>query len=322
MFKLVYVLVLILAVQGCSTLKPAQVQATEKYARVAIGVSKVPADLYARLYKLRNEAQTLQVSTFMATGTNSSESVDYLTKDFESQQSFLSLSRQYATAYRIVEQYGELVLSLVNPQYQKRFEESKVLWLSGFDKLLTKYNSLAQKQIPVALGTFTRTLVGEIGRVSYGRLQKKYLLQTLQMASEPLQRISEDYQAIDSIKIARELQALPKTLQSCYINFLDNARSLQNNGNDPYTLHTAYVPMYQGWLTELADVRVISEKELKAIKKLQSTYANLVAIVSGSTDAIHYAEIENLMLAYGELAEGYEFIDKRNQLLDTKSLLK
>ena len=96
---------------SCSTLKPAQINAVEKYAIVTKGISTIPSDIYFRVYQLRSQAQSIQLSGVIATNESERESIEALQTDFNDKFKFLDLVDSFSYAYRIVGKCADMVRS-------------------------------------------------------------------------------------------------------------------------------------------------------------------------------------------------------------------
>ncbi len=322
MLKNIFLLLLIVSFCSCSTLKKSQVQATENYAIATKGISRIPADIYLRIYQLKSESQSLQANTLLATNDNANESIEMLKTDYEESLKFIRLAEEYATAYMIVEQYADLVLSLVRQDYLKKFKKTKGLWQTSFDKMIRKYNSVSVTKIPSSVTSFTATVIQEIGNLSFGTLQKKYLRQAVHTAREPFENICEDFITLDSLKIKNELNNLPAYLDNNYSNFLENVRAYESQGNNPYDYFHSYSPVYTNWLRQLDEIKEISKNTLPAFRQLKTSYAALEEFVDGKGGKTQPIAIDSLMARYGQLVETYLKFENRKEKLNAERLLK
>src|SRR5690606_33275859 len=132
--------------------------------------------------------------------------------DFAERQQFIELVEAYATAYKIVEAYADLVLVLLDEKYLQEFKKAEPTWQLTFDKMIKQYNNASLTKISGSLSRFTAAVVQDIGRLKLKSLQKKYLKQALQEAQLPFIIICEDFIVLDSLKIAGELANMPSHL--------------------------------------------------------------------------------------------------------------
>ncbi len=322
LIKFIFAVSLSFSLLSCGNLHRGQIDATQKFAQVSSAVTKIPADIYYRIYLLRGDAQSLQLNTVVSTNDQVKESVLFLKKDFEEKMAFLALAEEYSAAYEIVEQYAHLVASLLDPAYQKHFAKTKVLWQVGFEKMLVKYNAASSNKIPGSVGAFTATLVQEIGKLKFGAIQKKYLRQALQTGYEPLTAICDDYLKLDSSKIQGELKVLPAYLENNFASFLENMRAYEKEGNNPYDYYATYSPIYHRWLGQLNDLNLISMKTNECFRHLKTSYKALLQLVESNGKNNNMPEIEGLLNAYGDLLSTYSFIDKRRDKLNAVNPLK
>jgi hypothetical protein len=138
----------VLLLFSCAGLKPSQINAVEKYTVVTKGISFIPPDVYNRVYHLRSQTQTLQLSGVVATNESAKESIEILQLDLSDKLKFLDMVDSFAYAYRIVGKYADLVHCLISESYLKDFTKNKKEWQSSFDGLVTTYNASCNKRIP------------------------------------------------------------------------------------------------------------------------------------------------------------------------------
>ena len=304
-----------LLLAGCGTLKNSQVAATEKFALATRGICRTPSDIYYRISFLKSESQNLQLSSILATNDSTNESLALLRQNFEEQCQFLALAEEYSTAYYIVEKYTDLVLSLLKTSYMNGFLKSRIGWQSSFDKLVYQYNAVSLNKIPSSLGNFTSTLLQQLGKMKLGALQKKYLVQAIQMAHEPFENICNDFITLDSLKLAGEIANLPAYLDHNYANFLENIRAYEASGNNPFFYYSSYTPIYNNWLNQVNEVKLLTTASMLAFRQLKVTYNELEAFVSGNGKDQDLPELEALIDRYEDLRESYrKFDNKRSKL--------
>lgn len=315
-------LLLLVVLSSCSTLKKSQIQATENYALATKGISRVPSDIYFRIYQLKSESQSLQANTLLAINDNANESIEILKNDYEESLKFVRLAEEYSTAYMIVEEYAGLVLSLIRQDYLNDFKKTRGVWQASFDKLIKRYNSVSVNKIPSSVGSFTASVIQAIGKLSFGSLQKKYLRQALHTAREPFENICQDFVTLDSLKIRSELNTLPAHLDNNYSNFLENVRAYETQGNNPFDYFHSYAPIYTNWLRQLDEIREISKYTLPAFRQLKVTYGALEEYVDGNGSTNQPVAIDSLMVLYSQLAGTYLKFENRKEKLTAARLLK
>ena len=113
---------------ACSPINKAQVTEATKFAQATKGISRLPADIYFRLYSLKAESQSLQVNSLISTNDDAAETISLLKSDFSERQQFIELAEEYSTAYKIVEEYANLVLSLLDEKQLQDFKKVEPTW--------------------------------------------------------------------------------------------------------------------------------------------------------------------------------------------------
>ena len=313
--KRILICIILLAALSCSSLKRSQIIATEKFALATKGISRTPTDIYFRISTIKSESQSLQLSSILATNDSSAESIRLLKENHEEQTAFLRLAEEYSTAYFIVEKYTDLVLSLLNTSYMNGFIKSKTGWQSSFDKLVTRYNAVSLNKIPSSVGSFTASVLQQLGKMRLGSLQKKYLLEAIRTAHEPFENICNDFITLDSLKIAGELSNLPAYIDNNYASFLENIRGYETGGNNPYFYYSSYNPIYNNWLNEMSEVKLLTRQSMAAFRQLRDSYSELENFVAGNGKEIELPQIDTLVQRYEDLKDTYRRFDyKRTKL--------
>lgn len=322
MIKVCYLIIVSAFFLGaCSPINKAQVTEATKFAQATKGISRLPADIYFRLYSLKAESQSLQVNSLISTNDNATESINLLKSDFAERQQFIELAEEYSTAYKIVEEYANLVLSLLDQKYLQEFKKAEPTWQLSFDKMIKQYNNASLTKISGSLSKFTASVIMDIGRLSLRSLQKKYLKQALQEAHKPFIIICEDFIVLDSLKIAGELANLPSHLDNNYANFLENIRAYELKGNNPYNNFSAYSPIYTRWLSQVEEIKLISKRAVVGFRELRDAYSPLQKFMEG-TGQRPVAEMEALMDQYEKINSTYNKLKNRQLKLSAVGLIK
>lgn len=300
---------------ACGGLQKSQVSATEKFAIATKGISRTPSDIYYRISFLKSESQSLQLSSILATNDSVNESLSLLRENFREQNEFLKIAEEYSTAYFIIEKYTDLVLSLLKTSYMNGFMQSKPGWQSSFDNLVASYNKVSLKKIPSSVGNFTAGLLQQIGKMKLGALQKRYLLEAITTAHEPFENICNDFITLDSLKITGEIQNLPAYIDNNYANFLENIRGYETGGNNPYYYFHSYSPIYNSWLRQVEEIKILTAESIIAFRQLKTTYNELENFVSGNGKQSELPELEELITRYEDLRDTYRKFDNRRSKL-------
>jgi hypothetical protein len=306
---------------SCTALKKTQIQAAENFAVATKGISRVPSDIYFRIYQLKSESQTLLLNTMLATNNDTKESIQLLKEDFQEKMQFLEIAEAYSAAYLIVEQYASLVLCLLDQSYQREFNKSKDTWQASFNGLVSRYNKVAIHKIPSSVNNVAAAIVKEIGELKIAQLQKKYLKEAIHVARVPFENICEDFIRLDSLKIKNELKNLPEYLDNNYANFLENVRAYENTGNNPYLFFRDYTPVYTSWLFQVNELAILSDKTLQAFRSLKNAYGDLEAYIHQSSPGTIPASIRHLMNDYSQLADSYRKFQVQQQKLNASTFL-
>ncbi|MGG9962518.1 hypothetical protein [Ferruginibacter sp. SUN106] len=272
---------------SCIGLKTSQLTAVEKYTIVTKGISVVPPDVYNRVYQLRSQTQTLQLSGVVATNESAKESIDALQADLSDKLKFLDMVDSFAYAYRIVGKYADLVHCLISESYLKDFTKNKKQWQSSFDGLVTTYNAACAKRIPQStrippsVGSIAANIINELGSAKIKSLQKKYLKNAVSTARKPFEGICDDFLNTDIPKIQKELEALPQFVNENYKDFLNNVKAYETKqGNNPYNYYKWYLPIYLNWQVQLRELSTLVNQLHICILSLRNSYGVLDNYIS------------------------------------------
>jgi len=299
-----------------------QVSTTKNFAIATKDISRIPSDIYFRIYQLKAESQTLQLNAILATNDSTKESIQFLKHDYDEKIKFLEIADGYSTSYQIVEKYASLVLCLLDDSYLKEFNKSKDAWQTNFTGLIQKYNQVAVTKIPPSIGSFTSSLINELGQLKIGQLQKKYLRNAIQVARVPFENICEDFILLDSLRLKSELSNLPDYLDNNYANFLENIRAYERQGNNPYNYYKEYSPIYSGWLSQINELNALSTAAVQAFRSLKEGFGKLEEYINESKPGPPPHEIAVLMKDYRALMETYGRFQRQREMLMASSLLK
>lgn len=267
---------------SCSALKPVQLNAVEKYTIATKGISAMPSDIYFRVYQLRSQAQSLQLSGIISTNQSERESIEALQLDFSDKFKFLDLVDSFSYAYKIVGNYAGLVHALISPSYLSEFTKDRKQWQSSFDGLVANYNTSCIKRvppsrpIPTSVGKIASAIINAMGSVKIKSLQKKYLKDAISTAREPFEGICDDFLSTDIPKIKRELQGLPSFIDENYKDFLNHEKFYESQqGNNPYNYYRFYLPVYANWQLQLKELNLLVDKLSVCIQSLRNGYGVL-----------------------------------------------
>lgn len=299
-----------------------QVSTTKNFAIATKDISRIPSDIYFRIYQLKAESQTLQLNAILATNDSAKESIQFLKHDYDEKIKFLEIADAYSTSYQIVEKYASLVLCLLDDSYLKEFNKSKDAWQTNFTGLIHKYNQVAVTKIPPSLGSFTSSIISEIGQLRIGQLQKKYLRNAIEVAHIPFENICEDFILLDSLRLKSELSNLPDYLDNNYANFLENIRAYERQGNNPYNYYKEYSPIYSGWLLQINELNALSSAAVQAFRSLKEGFGKLEEYINDSNPGPPPPAIAVLMKDHRALMETYGRFQRQREMLMASSLLK
>ena len=271
-----------LLLYSCAGLKPAQINAVEKYTIVTKGITAIPQEVYRRVYQLRSQSQSLQLSGVIATNEFAKESIEALQLDLNDKIKFINLVDSFAYAYKIVGKYADLVHSLLSQSYLKEFSKNKKEWQSSFDGLVKTYNTASVKRtppatkIPPSVGSVVANVINELGSAKIKSLQKKYLKQAISTAREPFEGICDDFLNTDMPKIRKELVELPSFINANYKDFLNNIKAYETKqGNNPYNYYKLYLPIYLNWQIQLSELNILVNQLEICIRSLRNSYGVL-----------------------------------------------
>jgi hypothetical protein len=251
---------------SCAGLKKSQVTAVEKFSHIAKGISAIPPDLYYRVYQLRAQTQTLQLSGVIATNQSAKESIEALQLDLNDKLKFLNMADSFGSAYKIMYMYTEMLQGIVTPGYLKDFSKNKKEWETSFNVLVKTY-STASGHMPAAtpfnksVGSITAAIIKAAGSAKIKSLQKKYLKTAITEAQEPFEAICGNFITIDIPRIKNELAALPSFINENYKDFLNNIQAYEiKQGNSPYNYYKHYLPVYLNWQLELKELNTLIQQ--------------------------------------------------------------
>ena len=307
---------------SCSGLTKTQTNTARSFAIATKDISRIPSDIYFRIYQLKSESQTLQLNAILATNDSAKESIQFLKHDYEEKLKFLEIAEAYSTSYQIVEKYASLVLCLLDDSYLKEFSKSKDAWQVSFTGLIHKYNQVAVTKIPPSVGNLTSSIINEIGQLRISQLQKKYLRNAIETARVPFENICEDFIMLDSLKLKSELANLPDYLDNNYANFLENIRAYERQGNNPYNYYKEYSPIYSGWLSQINELNALATAAVQAFRSLKDGFAKLEEYINDDKPGAPPQAIAVLMRDYSSLMDTYGRFQRQRQMLIASSLLK
>lgn len=307
---------------SCSGLTKTQTNTARSFAIATKDISRIPSDIYFRIYQLKSESQTLQLTAILATNDSAKESIQFLKNDYEEKLKFLEIAEAYSTSYQIVEKYASLVLCLLDDSYLREFSKSKDAWQTSFTGLVHKYNQVAVTKIPPSVGNLTSSIVNEIGKLRIAQLQKKYLRSAIETARVPFENICEDFILLDSLKLRSELANLPDYLDNNYANFLENIRAYEKQGNNPYNYYREYSPIYSGWLSQINELNALASAAVQAFRSLKEGFAKLEEYINDNKPGEPPPAMAALMKDYSLLMETYGRYERQRQMLAASSLLK
>ena len=299
-----------------------QTSTARNFAIATKDISKIPSDIYFRIYQLKSESQTLQLNALLATNDSAKQSIQFLKNDYAEKISFIEIADAYSTSYQIVEKYASLVLCLLDNSYLKDFTRNKDAWQTNFTGLIHKYNQVAVTKIPPSITNFTSSIISEIGQLRIAQLQKKYLRNAFEIAREPFENICEDFILLDSLKLKSELGNLPDYLDNNYADFLENIRAYERKGNNPYNYYKEYSPIYSGWLSQINELNALATAAVQAFRSLKEGFGKLEEYINESKPGPPPHAIAVLMKDYGELMETYGRFQRQREMLKAASLLK
>ncbi|HQW83431.1 MAG TPA: hypothetical protein PK987_03170 [Ferruginibacter sp.] len=321
--KLLAYLFAICLLFSCSTLKPEQLSAVEKYSIATKGISALPSDIYFRVYQLRSQAQSIQLSGIISTNQSERESVDALQLDFNDKFKFLDLVDSFSYAYKIVGNYAGMVHALISPTYLSEFTKDRKKWQTSFDGLVANYNTVCKKRmppskpIPTSVGIIASSIIKEMGSAKIKSLQKKYLKNAISAAREPFENICDDFLNTDIPKIKRELQGLPSFINENYKDFLNHVKYYETQqGNNPYNYYKYYLPVYANWQLQLKELNLLIDKLSVCILDLRNGYGVLENYINTENPASEIpVELQKLDNDYINLTETIaRFADARERL--------
>jgi hypothetical protein len=262
---------------SCAGLKPAQVTAIEKYSTVLKGLSASPPDIYNRVYQLRAQTQTLQLSSLIATNQSAKESIEALQLDLNDKLKFINMVDSFSAAYKIMGMYAQMLQAVVSPVYLKDFSKNKKEWETSFTVLAKTYYTTSG-HLPVAsplntsLGGITAAIIKSIGSVKIKTLQKKYLISAITAAQVSVKTICDDFITIDIPRIKSELSVLPSFINENYKDFLNNIQVYESKqGNNPYNYYKLYLPVYLNWQLELKELNTLLQQLDICFRSLRQT---------------------------------------------------
>ncbi len=310
---------------SCAGIKPSQKLAVEKYTAITKGISAIPPEVYNRVYQLRSQTQTLQLSGVIATNELASESIEALQQDLNEKLKFLDMVDSFAYAYQIVGKYADMVHCLVSESYLKEFTKNKKSWQISFNGLVSAYNAASAKRIPPptkipsSVGSIAADIINELGSAKIKSLQKKYLKAAISTAQKPFEGICDDFLNTDIPKIKKELDELPRFINENYKDFLNNLKAYETKqGNSPYNYYKMYLPIYLNWQVQLKELSTLVGQLQVCIQSLRNSYGELYNYISEANAAkeipVGIVQLENdyavLMATIAKFADARERLYK------------
>jgi hypothetical protein len=310
---------------SCAGLKPAQLKAIEQYTVATRDISRIPPDIYFRIYQLRSQAQTIQLSALITTNESVKESIDLLQLDFNDKMKFIELVDSFSYAYKIVEKYADLVHALMSESYLKEFNKNKKEWQGSFDGLVTKYNAASARRIPpptpipASVGSVAASIIREIGSMKIKSLQKKYLKNAISTARIPFEGICDDFLNNDIPKVQKELTELRFFIDENYKDFLNNIRAFERKqGDNPFNYYKFYLPVYAQWQLQIKEVETLVYQLSIAFRSLRNGYGVLETLISSKEIGENFpVELKKLNVDYSSLMETIDkFTEAREKLFN------
>lgn len=321
--KVLFCFLTICLLFSCSALKPSQLSAVEKYTIAAKGISTIPSDIYFRIYQLRSQAQSIQLSGIIATNQSEQESIEALQLDFSDKFKFLDLVDSFSYAYKIVGNYAGLIHALISTSYYNDFTKDSKQWQSSFDGLVTNYNTACTKRlppskpIPTSVGKILSNVISDMGSVKIKSMQKKYLKNVINAAREPFEDICDDFLNTDIPKLRMELQGLPSFINENYKDFLNHEKFYETQqGNNPYNYYRFYLPIYANWQLQLKELNLLVDKLSACMLSLRNGYGVLENYINTEKpDSKIPVELKKLDIDYVNLTETIaRFTDAKEKL--------
>ena len=266
---------------ACSGLKKSQVAVVEKFSGIAKGLSAAPADLYYRVYQLRAQTQTLQLSGVIATNESAKESIEVLQLALNDKLQFLDMVDSFGNAYKIMYLYSEMLQAVANPGYLKDFSKNKKEWETSFNVLVKTYNTAsghvaATTPLNNSLGSITAAIIKAAGSAKIKTLQKKYLKTALTHAQAPFEAICDNFINTGIPRIRNELAALPPFINENYKDFLNNLQAYETKqGNNPFNYYRHYLPVYLNWQLELKELNTLMQQLDSCFRSLRNACSML-----------------------------------------------
>ncbi len=321
--KTVVLATVVFQLLSCAGLRPAQLKAIDQYTVAAKDISRIPPDIYFRIYQLRSQAQTIQLSALITTNESAKESIDLLQLDFYDKMKFIELVDSFSYAYKIVEKYAHLVHALTSDSYLKEFNNNKKEWQGSFDGLVTRYNAASAKRIPpptpipASVGSIAANVIREIGSMKIKYLQKKYLKNAISTARIPFEGICDDFLNNDIPKVQKELTELRFFINENYKDFLNNVKAYERKqGDNPFNYYKFYLPVYAQWQLQIKELEALVLQLSTAFKSLRNGYSALETLISTKDRGTDIpAELKKLNLDYSLLMETIDkFTEAREKL--------
>jgi hypothetical protein len=273
-------LLLLIHLLACSGLKKSQVAVIDKFCNSAKALSAIPPELYYRIYQLRAQAQTLQLSGMIATNETAKESIEALQLDINDKMKMLDMADSFGKAYKIMYMYSEMLQAVANPVYLEAFAKNKNEWENSFSQLVKAYNTasgieIAEPRLNKLSGNVA-AIVEAAGSVRIKMLQKRYLKAAVDNAQAPFTAICDDFIHIDIPRISNEMKTMPAFINENYKDFLNNLQAYEiKQGNNPYNYYKYYLPVYINWQLELKQLNALVHQMNICFSSLKIAFQSL-----------------------------------------------
>ena len=298
----------IMILAGCRGLKDSEAATVQEFAKATYGVSKVPADIYSRKYRIEAEAVALQTSAMISGSANSRLAIDDLKRDYREKALALQTAREFSAAYHILERYSELLMALTSKAYLKDFSAHRSDWQRSFDNAVRKYNSTAERKIPATAGALFSNIITSIGDKGLEHLQRKYLKEAIAEGTPVIAAICNSYCSFDSSKLLHDFDRVSRLIDDNFIAFLDTEKAYEDSiGNNSYNYYKFYSPVYLDWLSEMEQLKALHGASTNGFRQMALAMQVLNGYLSNHSS---YAECSKasrkLYNAYLDIEEIYE----------------
>ena len=292
----------LIALSGCATLTPSQVEAIHQYADVTANYSTYPGKVLSEFLVLRYKDRVLIASQ---------------TSDRENPLTFQEINRLYAqkkreseaikgfdTGIQAVDTYAKALKRLSSPDFAQNVVTNGQTLGTSLDSLTSRYNAIAKPTVNLPfIGSVVSVAVKEIGGRYIGYKQTAALKKYVQAGDTLINTLTKSLEQTMTTNTATYIQDLEKDM-STFDNLL--LKQLPDKAHhERYQFASETLAMIE----QIDKLKELNRQSILALQKLRSAHNELTAQISQKRNLISVGkELFGLYQAVTDLKTTYQQI--------------